>query len=42
MTNPNSSADIKKRNLRTGLILASIALVFFLGVIAKYVFFVKL
>jgi hypothetical protein len=42
MTDHNSTSDIKKRNLRTGLILASIALAFFLGVIAKYVFFVKL
>ena len=31
----------KKANLRTGLILASVALVFFLGVIAKFVFLGK-
>ena len=29
-------ADIRARNLRTALILASIALVFFLGAILKY------
>jgi hypothetical protein len=27
----------RKRNLRTGLILASVALVFFAGIITKYV-----
>jgi len=32
MTTPEQ----KKANLRTGLVLATIALVFFLGVIAKY------
>ena len=30
-------SDIKKRNLRTGLILASVAAVFFLGFVTKYV-----
>ncbi|MFN7446224.1 MAG: cytochrome oxidase small assembly protein [Curvibacter sp.] len=29
----------KKANLRMGLVLASVALAFFLGVVAKYVFF---
>ncbi|WP_217349795.1 cytochrome oxidase small assembly protein [Polaromonas sp. A23] len=31
----------KKNNLRLGLILASIAVVFFLGIMAKLVFFGK-
>lgn len=31
----------KKANLRLGLILASVALVFFLGFVAKFVFFGK-
>jgi hypothetical protein len=26
----------RRRNVRTGLILASIALIFFLGIVAKY------
>jgi hypothetical protein len=29
-------ADLRARNRRTGLILASVALVFFVGVIVKY------
>ena len=29
-------ADLQARNRRTGLILASIALVFFVGIIVKY------
>jgi hypothetical protein len=28
--------ELKKRNLRTALVLASIALVTFLGIVAKY------
>ncbi len=31
----------KKANLRMGLVLASVALVFFLGFVAKFVFFGK-
>jgi len=31
----------KKANLRMGLVLASVALIFFLGIVAKYVFFGK-
>jgi hypothetical protein len=30
-------SEMQKRNLRTGLILASIAAVFFLGFVTKYV-----
>lgn len=30
------SDDQRKRNLRTGLVLLSIALVFFFGIMAKY------
>jgi hypothetical protein len=33
--------DKKKQNLRTGLILASVALVFFLGFMAKMVLLAK-
>ncbi len=29
----------KKANLRMGLVLATVALAFFLGILAKYVFF---
>jgi hypothetical protein len=29
----------KKANLRMGLVLATVALAFFLGIVAKYVFF---
>ena len=32
-------AQIRARNRRTGLIMASIALVFFLGVVIKHAFF---
>jgi hypothetical protein len=35
--NAVDQAALRARNRRTGLILASIALVFFLGVILKYV-----
>ncbi|MCZ8291938.1 MAG: cytochrome oxidase small assembly protein [Hylemonella sp.] len=31
----------KKANLRMGLVLASVAVVFFLGFVAKFVFFAK-
>ncbi|MDZ4075063.1 MAG: cytochrome oxidase small assembly protein [Hylemonella sp.] len=31
----------KKANLRMGLVLASVAVVFFLGFVAKFVFFTK-
>ncbi len=31
----------KKANLRMGLVLASVAVIFFLGIVAKYVFFGK-
>ncbi len=31
----------KKANLRMGLVLASVAVVFFLGFVAKFVFFGK-
>lgn len=31
----------KKANLRMGLVLATVALAFFLGIVAKYVFFGK-
>ncbi|MDE2617978.1 MAG: cytochrome oxidase small assembly protein [Burkholderiales bacterium] len=37
MTTPEQ----KKANLRLGLILASVALVFFVGFVAKFVFFGK-
>ena len=33
------SDNIKTRNRRTGLILGSIALIFFVGVIAKHIWF---
>jgi len=36
-----ASADQKKANLRLGLILASIALVFFVGFMAKMIFLGK-
>lgn len=35
---PDMQAKPNRSNLRTGLILASVALLFFLGVIAKRVF----
>ena len=35
MTTPEQ----KKANLRLGLVLATVALVFFLGILAKYVLF---
>jgi len=35
----NMSPDQKKNNLRLGLILGSVALVFFLGFVGKLVFF---
>jgi hypothetical protein len=38
MTTPENTAK-KKNNLRLGLILASVAIVFFLGFMAKMVFF---
>ena len=31
----------KKANMRMGLVLASVAVIFFLGIVAKYVFFGK-
>lgn len=34
-----TTPEQKKANLRLGLILASVALVFFCGILAKYVFF---
>jgi hypothetical protein len=34
--NPDPRSDQRSRNLRTALILLSIAMVFFAGVIAKY------
>lgn len=37
MTTPEQ----KKANLRMGLVLASVALAFFLGFVAKFVFFGK-
>ena len=37
--NPTDTTDKKKGNLRLGLILASVAVVFFLGFMAKMVFF---
>jgi hypothetical protein len=38
MTTPNDNAK-KKNNLRLGLILASVAVVFFVGFMVKMVFF---
>jgi hypothetical protein len=32
-------AQIRRKNLRTALVLASIAAVFFVGVVIKYLFF---
>ncbi len=37
MTTPEQ----KKANLRMGLVLASVAVISFLGIVAKYVFFGK-
>jgi hypothetical protein len=34
--NPDPGSDRRGRNLRTALVLLSIAMVFFAGVIAKY------
>jgi hypothetical protein len=39
MPSPMSSNEEKKRNLRLGLTLASVALVFFAGFVAKIVLF---
>jgi hypothetical protein len=36
--NTDMTSEQKKNNLRLGLILASVALVFFLGVVAKITF----
>ncbi len=38
---PDMTPEQKKNNLRLGLVLASIAVVFFLGFMAKLVFFGK-
>jgi hypothetical protein len=40
---PQSSLQIdeatRRRNMRTGLVLASVAAAFFIGIVIKYVFF---
>jgi hypothetical protein len=41
MTSEDHKSELRKKNLRLGLTLGSIAVVFFLGFIAKLVFFGK-
>jgi hypothetical protein len=37
----STSEDQKKKNLRTGLILASVVAVFFVGFLVRMIFFAK-
>lgn len=39
--NDSANQELRKRNLRMALILASVAIVFFIGFVAKYVWLSK-